>query len=188
MNYLSEDQLAEFDELGYLVFEGLCDPQHNQRIKDDVDLLMIDCFAGEHKPIICYDELGALTSEPCVVDRVTDLMAGEKFAHHHIHARWQNVRWRVPTLERPTAIATATVFDPASLPLLSEQTVDLDTRYAGRHGQKAPHGAFVALAQCPVAEPTEQLAHKSVGARQILVFIVRSLVAFGEGPNLLHSV
>ena len=66
-----------------------------------------------------------------------------------------NVRWRVPTLERPTAIATATVFDPASLPPLSDQTVDLDTRYAGRHGQKAPHGAFVALAQCPVAEPTE---------------------------------
>ena len=99
-----------------------------------------------------------------------------------------NVRWPVPALERPTAIATATVFDPASLPPLSDQTVDLDHRYAGRPGQKVPHGALVSLAQCPVAEPTEQLAHKSVGARQILMFIVHSLVAFDEGPNLIHSV
>ncbi len=90
MNYLTEDQLAEFDELGYLVFEGLFDSQLNQRIKDDVDLLMIDRAAGKHKPIISYDELGALTSEPCVVDRVADLMADQKFAHHHIHARWQS--------------------------------------------------------------------------------------------------
>ncbi|MCY4531572.1 MAG: phytanoyl-CoA dioxygenase family protein, partial [Gammaproteobacteria bacterium] len=89
MNYLTEDQLAEFDELGYLVFEGLFDSQLNQRIKDDVDLLMIDRAAGKHKPIISYDELGALTSEPCVVDRVADLMVDQKFAHHHIHARWQ---------------------------------------------------------------------------------------------------
>ena len=99
-----------------------------------------------------------------------------------------NVRWPVPALERPTAIATATVLDPASLSPLSDQTVDLDPRYAGRHGQKAPHGALVSLAQCPVTEPTEQLAHKSIGARPILVFIVHSLVAFDEGPNLLHSV
>ena len=39
--------------------------------------------------IMSYDALGALTSEPIVVDRVADLMGGQLFTHHHIHARWQ---------------------------------------------------------------------------------------------------
>ena len=134
--------------------------------------------------------------EACIVEHLA--LSAEQCSHLASPDIWPNAsstvasnrmsRWPVPALERPTAIATATVFDPASLPPLSDQTVDLNPRYAGRPGQKVPHGALVALAQCPVTEPTEQLAHKSVGARPILVFIVHSLVAFDEGPNLLHSV
>jgi ectoine hydroxylase-related dioxygenase (phytanoyl-CoA dioxygenase family) len=89
LKYLTQDQLEEFDEVGYLVFEGAIDPDLNQRIKDDVDLMMEDRARGEKKMVMSYDELGALTSEPVVVDRVADLMDGKKFTHHHIHARWQ---------------------------------------------------------------------------------------------------
>ena len=89
LNHLTEDQLEAFDEVGSLVFEGLFDDDLNQRLKDDVDLMMEDRARGEKKLVMSYDALGALTSEPVVVDRVADLMGGRKFAHHHIHARWQ---------------------------------------------------------------------------------------------------
>lgn len=89
LNHLTRDQLETFDEVGYLVFEGLFEADYNQRLKDDVDLMMEDRARGEKKMIVSYDDLGGLTSEPVVVDRVADLMGGKKFAHHHIHARWQ---------------------------------------------------------------------------------------------------
>jgi ectoine hydroxylase-related dioxygenase (phytanoyl-CoA dioxygenase family) len=89
LNHLTQDQLDEFDEVGYLVFEGLFDDDLNQRVKDDVDLMMEDRARDEKKMVMSYDALGAITSEPVVVDRVSDLMDGRKFTHHHIHARWQ---------------------------------------------------------------------------------------------------
>lgn len=90
LNYLTAEQLQQFYEVGYLVFEGLFEAEYNQRLKDDVDRLMIDRAGGERKMIMGYDELGALTSEPMVVDRVAELMGGSMFTHHHIHARWQS--------------------------------------------------------------------------------------------------
>lgn len=106
LNYLTEDQLKEFDEVGYLVFPGLFPDDLNQRLKDDVDLMMEDRARDEKKMIMSYDELGALTSEPLVVDRVADLMDGKKFTHHHIHARWQGagergVRWHHDYVQIP---------------------------------------------------------------------------------------
>jgi hypothetical protein len=89
LNYLTQEQLDAFDEVGYLIFEGLFDDDLNQRIKDDVDLMMEDRANGIKKMVMAYDELGAVTSEPVVIDRVADLMGGREFAHHHIHARWQ---------------------------------------------------------------------------------------------------
>ena len=89
MNYLTEADLEEFEETGYLVFEGLFDDDLNQRLKGDVDLMMEDRAQGEKRLVMSYDELGALTSEPAVVDRVAELMDGKLFTHHHIHARWQ---------------------------------------------------------------------------------------------------
>jgi len=89
LNYLTQDQVGEFEEVGYLVFEGLFNDELNQGLKDDVDLMMEDRARGEKKMVMQYDVLGAVTSEPVVVDRVADLMSGKKFTHHHIHARWQ---------------------------------------------------------------------------------------------------
>ena len=78
-----------FYQEGYLVFEGLLEYNLNERLKADVDRLMADRQKGERPILMTYPELGPLTSEPRVVDRVADLMAGQKFTHHHIHARWQ---------------------------------------------------------------------------------------------------
>lgn len=90
MNHLTQDDTDQFNEEGYLVFEGLFDDDHNQRIKNDVDQLMEDRQDPDKDPVIIrYPELGLLTSEPSIVDRVSDLMCGDLFVHHHIHARWQ---------------------------------------------------------------------------------------------------
>jgi len=74
MNHLTQEEFDRFNEEGYLIFEGLFDDDLNQRIKDDVDQLMIDRKNGERPILMAYPELGALTSEPSVVDRVADLM------------------------------------------------------------------------------------------------------------------
>ena len=89
MTYLTTDQCQRFDEKGYLVFEALIEPDLNERIKGDFDQMMDDIAYGRRKPVMSYDQLGPLTSEPVVVDRVADLMGGSLFTHHHIHARWQ---------------------------------------------------------------------------------------------------
>lgn len=104
--HLTRDDLDRFDEEGYLVFEGLFDDDLNQRLKDDVDAMMEDRAKGENKMIMSYHELGLLTSEPFVVDRVADLMDGKLFTHHHIHARWQGegergVSWHHDYVQTP---------------------------------------------------------------------------------------
>tara|TARA_Y100000588_G_scaffold177449_1_gene191484 strand:+ start:45876 stop:46667 length:792 start_codon:yes stop_codon:yes gene_type:complete len=106
LNHLSQDDLDRFDEEGYLFFEGLFDDDLNQRLRDDVDRMMEDRERGAKKMIMSYNELGLLTSEPCVIDRVADLMEGEKFTHHHIHARWQGkgergVAWHHDYVQTP---------------------------------------------------------------------------------------
>ena len=89
MNHLTPDDIDCFNQEGYLVFEGLLEYNLNERLKADVDRLMADRQKGERPILMTYSELGLLTSEPSVVDRVADLMDGQKFTHHHIHARWQ---------------------------------------------------------------------------------------------------
>ena len=89
MNDLTPNEIDQFNEEGYLILEGLFSDEHNQRIKNDVAKLMEDRKHSKEEPIIMrYPELGLLTSEPSIVDRVTVLMGGEKFVHHHIHATW----------------------------------------------------------------------------------------------------
>ena len=87
MSALTDEDIRQFNHEGYLVFESLLDDRHNERIKRDVDLLMED-RKDPNKPAIPmrYPELGLLTSEPAIVDRVASLMVGEQFVHHHIHA------------------------------------------------------------------------------------------------------
>lgn len=87
MNTLTEEDIRQFNHEGYLVFEGLLDDSRNERIMRDVDRLMEDRKVP-NKPAIPmrYPELGLLTSEPAIVDRVASLMGGAQFVHHHIHA------------------------------------------------------------------------------------------------------
>ena len=88
-NYLTQDEIDKFEEVGYLIFDGLLSDDLCTRVRDDVDQLMVDRDKGVKKMIVEYPEMGLLTSEPVIVDRVSDLMGGSKFAHHHIHSRWQ---------------------------------------------------------------------------------------------------
>lgn len=89
MNFLTQDEIDQFNEEGYLVFEALFDDDHNRRIKNNVAKLIEDRKHSDEEHIIMrYPELGLLTSEPSIVDRVVDLMGGDKFVHHHIHATW----------------------------------------------------------------------------------------------------
>ena len=94
LNLLTESEVEQFNEEGYLIFEELLDDDYNERLKADIDQLLVDRekYLGDRKhrqvmgPIVLsYPELGPLTSEPIVVDRVADLM-GTTFHHHHIHA------------------------------------------------------------------------------------------------------
>jgi len=108
MNYISPSEVDRFNEEGYLIFEGLFDRDLNERIKADVDQLMNDRQKGKQQILTTYPELGLLTSEPSVVDRVADLMQGKKFTHHHIHARWQTsgergVAWHHDYVQTPQA-------------------------------------------------------------------------------------
>lgn len=90
-NQLSQRQLDTFDTDGYLVFESYFDSQHNQRVKDDIDRMMSNGIRpnDHHEILTNYPELGLLTSEPGIIERVQQLMGGTRFTHHHIHARWQ---------------------------------------------------------------------------------------------------
>ena len=88
MNYLTPDDIDCFNQEGYLIFEGLLDHDLNERLKADVGQLMVDRQQGDRPILMTYPELGPFTSEPSVVNRVADLMGGQKFTHHHIHASW----------------------------------------------------------------------------------------------------
>lgn len=88
-NCLTEAEIERFHEEGYLAFEGLLDADHCTRLADDVDRLEQDREKKDTRPaVVSYRELGLLTSEPKVMDRVEDLM-GTTFALHHIHATRQ---------------------------------------------------------------------------------------------------
>jgi hypothetical protein len=59
MNILTQDSVDQFNEEGYLVFEGLFANAHNQEVKDAVDQLMEDRKDPDKDPIIMrYPELG----------------------------------------------------------------------------------------------------------------------------------
>ena len=89
--HFTQQQLDTFETDGFLILESYFDPQHTQRIKDDIDRMMANGIrAGDHREILTnYLELGFLTSEPGIIERVSQLMGGTRFTHHHIHARWQ---------------------------------------------------------------------------------------------------
>ena len=74
--------------------------------------------------------------------------------------------------------------DPARLPPLPDQAVDLYLRQPRRLGQEAPHRAIVTLAKPLVTKPSRLVPDERVCALPVPVFTVHGLVAFHEGPNL----
>ena len=95
-----------------------------------------------------------------------------------------DARRRLAALERPTAAAAAPVLDPARLPPLPDQAVDLCLRQPRRLGQEAPHRALVTLAKPLATKPPKPVPDERVGALPVPVFIVHGPVAFHEGSNL----
>ncbi|MFT5367153.1 MAG: hypothetical protein ACI8V2_002111 [Candidatus Latescibacterota bacterium] len=88
-NCLTEAEIERFHEEGYLAFEGLLDTDQCKRLADDVDRLEADRENKDARTmIVTYHELGLLTSEPKVMNRIEDLMT-TTFALHHIHASRQ---------------------------------------------------------------------------------------------------
>ena len=88
-NCLTAEEIERFHEEGFLLFESLLDADHCKRLADDVNRLEAARAKDERPMIITYKELGLLTSEPKVMDRVEDLM-NSHFALHHIHATRQD--------------------------------------------------------------------------------------------------
>ena len=88
---LSQHQLDSFKMDGYLVLEGYFESQHSQRVKDDIDRMTANGVRPNDRLDILmnYPELGFLTSEPGIIARVTQLMRGTRFTHHHMHASSQ---------------------------------------------------------------------------------------------------
>jgi|MDSV01.3.fsa_nt_gb hypothetical protein len=89
-NHLSQQQLDTFDMDGYLILESYFDQEHARRIKDDIDRMINNGLKpnDHHEILMNYPELGFLTSEQGIIERVSQLMGGTRFTHHHIHARW----------------------------------------------------------------------------------------------------
>lgn len=108
LNYLTQEEIDVFNDVGYLIFPGLLNDEICTRVKADVDQLMVDRENGVKKMMVEYPEMGLLTSEPVIIDRISDLMGGTKFTHHHIHARWQaagerGVAWHHDYVQIPQA-------------------------------------------------------------------------------------
>ena len=99
-----------------------------------------------------------------------------------------DVRRRLAVLERSPAVAAAPVLNPADLPPLPDQAVDLDLGEARHLDQEASHDSLVALAERSVAKPAEQFANDGIGAPLVLVFVVHCPAACDEGSNLLNGV
>ena len=74
-----------FHREGYLVLPGFIEPDFNARLIAEVDELIEDRKADDHRFLVSYKEMGLLTSYPPLMDRLEALM-GPRFAMHHIHS------------------------------------------------------------------------------------------------------
>ena len=83
---LDTAQLDHFRHEGYLVLPDFIDPGFNQRLKDEVDIMMAHRDAGDMRMVVSYREMGMLTSYPPAMAILAHLMDGDRFAMHHIHS------------------------------------------------------------------------------------------------------
>ncbi len=82
---LSAEDQEFFAREGYIMLPGLLEGAFNERLKEDVDRLMLDRQEKRESYLVAYRELGLLTSHPPLIERLQQLM-GPRFAMHHIHA------------------------------------------------------------------------------------------------------
>ena len=88
MQNLEEKNIEKFQNEGYIVLESFLDSEHIQKLKSTLDLLEEHRSAQNGKllkKIIEYRELGLLTSEPKMINIVSQLMQS-KYSLHHIHS------------------------------------------------------------------------------------------------------
>lgn len=95
---LTQDQLDQFAELGYLDLPGLFPESELIHLRADVDRMRTQRAVkdpGSHPRgwpyIVSFEHLGKLCSHPAVVERVKQLMrahgnGSDEIAMHHIHA------------------------------------------------------------------------------------------------------
>jgi len=91
---LSPQQIQQFHDDGYLVFERFFDDPEIADLKADIDSLMAARKAGGPVPFLCeFPHLGPLISHPKVMDVVEQVM-GPGFGFHHLHAVRQDAGTR----------------------------------------------------------------------------------------------
>lgn len=82
---LPPEDIEFFQREGYLIFKSFIDPDHNSRLCNDVDAMMMDRANRNNRLLVDYTELGQLTSHPPMMEKIESIM-GPTFAMHHIHA------------------------------------------------------------------------------------------------------
>jgi ectoine hydroxylase-related dioxygenase (phytanoyl-CoA dioxygenase family) len=83
---LTDDQKKAFAEYGYLIFERFFDNAECEAYKADIDALMEKRKQGGATTYPCeFPHLGALISDPRIMDIIEDIM-GPDFLFHHLHA------------------------------------------------------------------------------------------------------
>jgi len=74
-----------FHSEGYLVLEGIIEPEYNERLIREVDELVAHRQDKDNRLLVSYFEMGMLTSYPPIIDRL-EVLLGPRFAMHHIHS------------------------------------------------------------------------------------------------------
>lgn len=90
MSILTEDQIVQFHDVGFLTFERFFNDEECARLKDDIDAVEARRRSGEHigQPL-AFPALGPLISHEPVMQMVSSLM-GPHFHFHHLHATRQD--------------------------------------------------------------------------------------------------
>ena len=83
---LPAEEIEFFHREGYLLLQGLIEPEYNARLMAEVDDMVGHRAAGDHRVLVSYREMGLLTSHPPAIAAVASLMGGSRFAMHHIHS------------------------------------------------------------------------------------------------------
>ena len=83
---LTEQELAQFARLGYLVKPGFIDDALAQRVQEDVDRYAVEQPKFDGRNVAQYDTLAGLVVHAETLAIVHQLTGGHGFTFHHLHA------------------------------------------------------------------------------------------------------